>query len=160
MSLGIYSNHFRMLCNHMGMMVLRAFHSCWKFFAFNQIQLDAYCAMVWRRFAITFKLWPMIPIFEWNEMSECPRKPWQPTSIGIIWHIQPFSTQSSCSVSYWFFFRSCASSSFLPSGQSIIWGGHSSLNQTPLQCLVAFLFEWCELEIVEMSWDPLKLSCH
>ena len=44
-------------------------------------------------------------------------KPWQPTSIGITWHIQPFSMQSACSVSYcFFFFCSCASSQFSSQG--------------------------------------------
>ena len=74
------------------------FHSCWKLPAFDQIQLDAYCAVVWRRFEATFKLRPEIPIFERNEMTECPWKPRQPTSIGITWHIQPFSTQCFVSV--------------------------------------------------------------
>ena len=59
--------------------------------AFDQIQLDAYRAVVCRRFEATFKLRPMIPIFERNEMTECPIKPRQPTSIGITWHIQPFN---------------------------------------------------------------------
>ena len=34
-----------------------------------------------------------------DEMTECPIKPRQPTSIRITWHIQPFSTQSAHSVS-------------------------------------------------------------
>ena len=63
------------------------------FLAFDQIQLDAYRAVA------TFKLRPVIPIFERNEMTECPIKPRQPTSIGITWHIQPFSMQSARSVS-------------------------------------------------------------
>ena len=54
----------------------------------------------------------VVPIFERNLMTECPRKPWQPTSIGITWHIQPFSTQSARRISYWFFFHLCASSQF------------------------------------------------
>ena len=54
----------------------------------------------------------MIPIFERNEMTECPRKPRQLTSIGITWHIQPFSMQLAHSVLYQFFFRSCASFRF------------------------------------------------
>ena len=49
------------------------FHSCWKRFAFDQIQLGAYCTVVWRRFEATFKLRPVIPIFERNEMTECPK---------------------------------------------------------------------------------------
>ena len=112
MSLRAYSNSFLMLRNHTGMVVPHAFHSCWRLFSFDQIQLDAYCAVVWRQFEATFKLWPVIPIFERNEMTGCLRKPWQPTSIGITWHIQPFSTQSARSVSYWFFFHSYASSGF------------------------------------------------
>ena len=68
------------------------------FLAFDQIQLDAYRAMVWRRFEATFKLRPVIPVFERNEMTECPIKPRQPTSIGITWHIQPFFTQSARSL--------------------------------------------------------------
>ena len=39
MSLHIYSNHFLMLHNHMGMVAPPAFHSCWKL-AFDQIQLQ------------------------------------------------------------------------------------------------------------------------
>ena len=70
----------------------------------------------WRRFEATFKLRPVIPIFERNEMTECPRKLRQPTSIGITWLIQPFSMQSAHSVSYRFFFRSCASSRFSSQG--------------------------------------------
>ena len=72
--------------NHMGMVVLREFYSCWKPFPFNQNLLDAYCTVVWRRFEATFKLRPVILIFERNEMTACPRKPQQPTSIGITWH--------------------------------------------------------------------------
>ena len=34
------------------------------FLAFDQIQLDAYRAVFWRRFEATFKLRPVIPIFE------------------------------------------------------------------------------------------------
>ena len=33
------------------------------FLAFDQIQLDAYRAVVWRRFEVTFKLQPVIPIY-------------------------------------------------------------------------------------------------
>ena len=106
------SSCFLKLHEHTGMVILHAFHSCWRLFAFEQIQLDAYFTMVWRWYAATFKLWPVILIFERNEMTECPRKPWQTTSIVITWHIQPFSTQSTCSVSYQFFFCSCASSQF------------------------------------------------
>ena len=116
MLLRVYSNCFLMSRNNMGMVVLRAFHSCWKLPTFDKIQLDAYCAVVWRRFEATFKLRPVIPIFERNEMAECPWKPRQPTSIGITWHIQPFSTQSARSVSYRFFFCSCASSRFSSQG--------------------------------------------
>ena len=94
--LRVYSNCF--LLNHTGMVVPRVFHSCWKLLAFDQIQLDAYRAMVWRQFQATFKLWPVIPIFERNEMTEWPRKPWQLTSIGITWHIHRFSTQCLISV--------------------------------------------------------------
>ena len=47
------------------------------FLAFDQIQLDAYRAVVWRRFEATFKLRPVIPVFERNEMTECPIKPRQ-----------------------------------------------------------------------------------
>ena len=60
---------------------------------------------------------------------------------------------TQCLVS--FFFRSCASSWFSSQGQLILWG-QSSLNWTTLQCLSAFLFELCELEILEMSWDTLN----
>ena len=98
------------------MVVTRAFHLCWRLFAFDQIQLDAYCAVVWRRFEATFKMRTVIPIFERNKMTECPRKPRQPASIGITWHTQLFSTQSARSVSYRFFFRSCASSGFSSQG--------------------------------------------
>ena len=107
MSLHACSNCFLMLCNHSGMVIPGAFHTCWRFFALNQIQLDAYCTVVWRRYEATFKLRPMIPIFERNKMTECPRKPWQPTSIGITWHIQPFSMQLAHSVSYCFFSSAC-----------------------------------------------------
>ena len=100
----------------MGMVVPRAFHSCWKLFALDQIQFDTYCAVVWRRFEATFKLQPVIHIFERNEMTECPTKPRQPTSIGIIWHIQPFFTQSARSILRQFFFCSCVSSRFSSQG--------------------------------------------
>ena len=75
----------------MGMVAPRAFHSCWRHFALDQIQFDAYCTVVWRWYEATFKLRVMIPIFERNEMNKCPRKPRQPTLIAIKWNIQPFS---------------------------------------------------------------------
>ena len=64
MLLRVYSNRF--LRNHMGKVVPCLFPSCWKLLAFNQIQLDAYCVVVWRRFEAIFKLRPVIPIFERN----------------------------------------------------------------------------------------------
>ena len=134
-------NTVSQLCNDMGMVVLHAFHSCWKLLAFNQIQLDAYCAVVWKQFEAIFKLRPVIPIFERNEMTKCPRKPWQPTSIGITWHIQPFSTQSVRSVSYQFSFCLCASSQFFFPVDSqfyeedtLLWIG-PYYNVQPLFCL-------------------------
>ena len=116
MSLRACSNHFLMLCNHMGMVVPHVFHSCWRLFTLDQIQLDKYCTVVWRWYEATFKLRPLIPIFERNKMNECPRKPWQPTSIGITWHSQPFSMQSACNVLYQFFFCLCGSSRFSSQG--------------------------------------------
>ena len=109
MSLRACSNRFLILRNHTGMVI---FFLCWSLFALDQIQLDAYCTVVWRWYEVTFKLRPVIPIFERKEMTECPRKSRQPTSIGIQWHIQPYSTQSARSVSYRFNFRSCAFSRF------------------------------------------------
>ena len=53
------------------------------FLAFDQIQLDAYRTVVWRRFEATFKLRPVIPIFERNEMTECSIKP--QTSLRFLW---------------------------------------------------------------------------
>ena len=44
MLLRVYSNRF--LHNHTGKVVPRVFPSCWKLLAFDQIQLDAYCAAV------------------------------------------------------------------------------------------------------------------
>ena len=44
MLLHVYCNHFLMLRNHTGMVVPRAFHSCWNLLAFDQIQLNTYCA--------------------------------------------------------------------------------------------------------------------
>ena len=52
MSLRAYSNRFLMLRNQMGMVVLCAFHSYWRLFTLHQIQLDAYCTVVSRRFII------------------------------------------------------------------------------------------------------------
>ena len=60
MLLPVYSNRF--LRNHTGMVVPRVFTSCWKFLAFDQIQLDAYCAAVWRRFEATFNIYIYIYI--------------------------------------------------------------------------------------------------
>ena len=162
MSLRSCSNCLLMSRNNTGMVISHAFHSCWRLFALDQIQFDAYCTVVWRRCEGTFKLLPVIPIFERNEMTESPRKPRQPTSIGITWHIQLFSAQSARNrhaVSRIGF----SSVRVLPPGflsreQSILWRGHSSLNRTTIQCLATFMFEWCELEIVEISWDLLKPS--
>ena len=116
MPLHVYSNCFLMLHNHTEMVVLRAFHSYWRLFTLDRIQFDAYCATIWRQYDATFKLRPVIPIFERNEMTECPRKPWQTTPIGITWHIQPLSMQSARGVLYRFFFRSCAFSQFFSQG--------------------------------------------
>ena len=40
---------FGVLCNPTGMVILYVFHSCWRLFALNKIQLDAYCAVVFMR---------------------------------------------------------------------------------------------------------------
>ena len=93
----------------------------------------------------TFKLRPVIPIFERNEMTEFLRKPRQPTSIGIIWHIRPLfhavSTQYLVSV----FFRLCASSRFF-SKDTV-----NSMKRTLFfeylicskwSCLIICLFNW------------------
>ena len=101
MSLRLYSNCFLVLRNYTGMVVPRAFHSCWKLLAFNQIQLDACFAVFWRRFEATFKLRPVIPFFERNEMTECPRKPRQPTSTGI--NLCPFDFWRK--LSFFFIFK-------------------------------------------------------
>ena len=58
MLLRVYSNYVRNLRNYSGKVVPRVFPSCWKVLAFDQIQFDAYCAAVWRRFEATFKLRP------------------------------------------------------------------------------------------------------
>ena len=73
MSLCTCSNCFLMLHNHTGMLILHAFHTCWSLFALDQIQLGAYCTVVWRQYEATFNLQPVIPIFERNEMTEWPR---------------------------------------------------------------------------------------
>ena len=52
MSLRTYSNRFLMLHNHMGMVVLHLFHSCWRLFTLHQIQLYVYCTMVKWHFSI------------------------------------------------------------------------------------------------------------
>ena len=54
MSLRAYSNRFLMLRNHTGMVVPRAFHSCWRPFALDQIQLDTYSSVFKLRFSILF----------------------------------------------------------------------------------------------------------
>ena len=64
MSLRTWSNCFLMLRNHTGMVILRAFHTCWKLFALDQIQLDEFCTVVWRLYEASFKLQPVIPVFE------------------------------------------------------------------------------------------------
>ena len=92
MSSRVYINRFLILRNRTGMVAPHAFHSR-LILAFDQSQLDAYCAAVWRWFEVTFKVQQVIPIFERNEMTECPRKPRQPTSVGITGYIQSFSTQ-------------------------------------------------------------------
>ena len=141
MSLRAYSNRFLMLRNLTGIVVPCAFHSGWKLFAFDQIQLNAYFTVLGRRFEVTFKLRPVILIFERNEeMTECPRKSRQPTAIGITWHCQLFSNQPARSVSYRFFFHSCASSRFSSQEtvnsmrKALLWIGQR-YNIWPLFCL-------------------------
>ena len=92
------------------MMILRAFHSCWRLFTLDRVHLDAYCTQT------TFKLRPVMPTLERNEMTECPRKSLLPTLIRITWHIHPFSTLSARSVSYRFFFHLCTASWFSSGG--------------------------------------------
>ena len=59
--------------------------------------------------------------FERNEITECPRKLRQPTSIGITWHIQLFSTQSARSV----FFESDHARMFGCFSVWMMWTGNS-----------------------------------
>ena len=49
-----YSNRFLMLHNQTEMVVPSAFHSCWRLFALDQIQLYAYCTVVKLRFSILY----------------------------------------------------------------------------------------------------------
>ena len=42
----VYSKRFLMLRNNTRMVVPRAFHLFWRFFALEQIKFDAYCTMV------------------------------------------------------------------------------------------------------------------
>ena len=42
----LYALIVTVLRNHTGMVVPCAFHSCWRLFVFDQIQLDAYCTVV------------------------------------------------------------------------------------------------------------------
>ena len=139
MLLRVYSNRF--LRYHTGMVVPRVFRSFWKLLAFDKIQLDAYCAAVWRRFEATFKLWPVIPICERNEMTECPtnhdNQP-QQESHGIS---NPFPSSRYAVSRIGFSSARVLPPGFLPRGQSILWGGHPSLNWIMLQCPAAFLFE-------------------
>ena len=128
MSLCVYSIR---LCNHTGMVVLCAFHSCWRLFTFNQIQLDAYCAVVWRWFEATFKLRPGIPIFE-KKVNDWVSKKTMTTNLNRNHMAYPtlfhaVSTQSARSVSYRFFFRLCASSIIVYYINTILklWGGNT-----------------------------------
>ena len=139
MLLCVYSNRF--LRNHTGKVVPRVFRSCWKLLAFDQIQLDAYCAVVWRRFETTFNLRPVVPISERNEMSECPWKPRQSTSQGSHVISNPFPRSQHAVSPSGFFSARVLPLGFLPWEQSILCGGHSSLNRTMLQFPAAFLFE-------------------
>ena len=111
MLLRVYSKRF--LRKHTGMEVPHVFPSCWKLLAFDQIQLDAYCAAVWSRFEATFKLRSVITIFERNEMTECPRKP-QPTNLNR--NHMAYPTLFHAVSQNGFFFRSCASSRFFSQG--------------------------------------------
>ena len=155
MLLRVYRNRF--LRNHMGMVVPCVFPSCWKLLGFDQIQQDAYCTAVWWRFEATFKLQPVIPILERNEMTKCPIKPRQPASIGITWHIQPFSTQSARSVSYRFFFRSCASFRF--SFQGTVNSMRRTLffesdHATMSGCLSVWMWTGnCRDVLIEIHWN-------
>ena len=82
------------------------------------IHAEDFCSRPNPTWCILHHSWKMI----WGNFqtaTECPRKPWQPTSIGITWHIQHFSMQSACSVSYCFFFRLCASFQFSSQGTVI-----------------------------------------
>ena len=54
--MSLRANRFLMLCNRTGMVILCAFHSCWRLFALDQIQLDAYYTVVCRRYEVTLKL--------------------------------------------------------------------------------------------------------
>ena len=114
MLLRVFSNRF--LRNHTGKVVPRIFPSCWKLSRFRPNPTWCVSRRGLKKIWGNFQTAAIIPIFERNEMTECPIKPRQPTSIGITWHIQPFSTQSARSVSKRFFFRSCASSRFSSQG--------------------------------------------
>ena len=51
------------LRNHTGMVILHEFHTCWRLFALDQIQLDAYFTVVWRRYEATFNLYVCVYIY-------------------------------------------------------------------------------------------------
>ena len=94
----------------------------------DQMQHEASWTVVWRRWKSLFKHRSVMLNFKTKEMTESPRNPQHPNSIGITLHVYPFSTQSSCSDTYQFFFRSRASFMFSSKGKV------SSVRKT--------LFEW------------------
>ena len=142
----------------MWMVVPCAFHSCWRLFALNQIQLDAYCAMVWRQYEATFKLRPVILIFERNKITECPRKPQKPTLLGITLYIQPslFYTVGTQCLILVFLPLVCLLLVFFPGDSqfyvedTLIWIG-PCYNVWPLFCLnhVNWKLERC----LEIHWN-------
>ena len=130
MSLRPCSNCFLKLRNRTGMVIPYAFHTCWRLFALDQIQVDAYCIMVWRLYEATFKLCILTPIFKetkWLSVLE---------NHGIT-NPFPHSTLSH----FYFSFAWMPHPGFLPRGQSILWGGHT-LNCTTLLCLVTLVWMW------------------
>ena len=62
MSIRTYSNSILILRNYTGMVVPRAFHSCWRLFALDQIQLNAYCTVVKRRFSVPMLTFPSVSV--------------------------------------------------------------------------------------------------
>ena len=140
MLLRVYSNRF--LRNHTGKVIPRVLPSCWKLSRFRPNPTWCISRRVLKTIRGNFQTAASDSYF-WKKRNDWVS--YKTTTTNLNRNHMAYPTLFHAVSTQWlvavFSSARVLPPGFLPKGQSILWGGHSSLNRTMLQCPAAFPFE-------------------